>query len=356
VAYLRSNYLEKISQKWSQLFWVFIVVIFTPLFSIAGESQNSSSPKLDFYREPIQPLVLPANLNPQIVHLGKRLFNDKRLSAGNDLSCASCHSLEDNGAAHNIYSIGRDGLSLSVNTLTVFNSSLNHRLFWDGRAESLEDQINFVVAGDKEFNTTWPDIVNRLRSDQQYADSFDMLYGDGITADNIRNAIATFERTLVTVNSRFDRFLLGDTDAISEDEKAGYRLFKNFGCIACHQGQNVGGNLFMKFGVFEDYFAARGNATKADAGRFNVTGKESDRHVFRVPSLRLAALTAPYFHDGSTKTLEEAIGVMAAHQLGRKISKANIRLIAAFIRSLPGEYNGRALSDVTYGATEHTHP
>lgn len=333
------------------VFSLLFIVFFT--LSNADEMKTSSSlntprsSNITVSEEPIQPLYLATNLDPRIVSLGKRLFNEQRLSRDNNLACSHCHFMDENGADHVKYNVGRNGVKLAVNTLTVFNSSLNHRFFWDGRANSLEDQINFVVKSANEFATTWPEIIAKLASDKQYQYDFQQLYPDGITADNIRNAIATFERTLITPNSRFDQYLLGDTNAITQEEKKGYRLFKNYGCVACHQGRNVGGNLFMKFGVFKDYFTARGNPTTADLGRYNVTGKKQDRYVFRVPSLRLAVLTAPYFHDGSVKTLEKAVELMGIHQLGRKIPEENIDLIVAFLKTLPGEYNGRPLSSAT---------
>ncbi len=297
----------------------------------------------DLRHEPIQPLRQAEGLNPHKISLGERLFHDLRLGRDNDMACSSCHNIKDNGADHYAHAPGRDGTTLDVNTLTVFNSSLNHRQFWDGHARNLEDQIDTVVANTKEFATTWPTIIGKLKQDTGYVHSFTEIYPAGITADNIRNAIATFGRSLRTINSPFDRFLLGDADAISPAAKVGYRLFKTYGCVACHQGSNVGGNLFVKLGVFKDYFALRRNPTRADLGRFNVTGKARDRHVFRVPSLRLAALTPPYFHDGSVTTLAEAVSIMAEHQLGRTIPGQDILYIVAFLESLPGEYRGQPL-------------
>lgn len=293
--------------------------------------------------EPIQPLTPPQGLDPRKVTLGEQLFHDTRLGRDNDLSCSSCHVLSDNGATRRAYDLGRDGVELDANVITVFNSALNHRLFWDGRARNLEEQINFVVEAPQEFATSWPVIISKLKRDKDYTHAFNAAYPDGITADNIRDAIATFERSLITVNSRFDRFLLGDANAISAQEKAGYELFKNYGCAACHQGRNVGGNLFMRFGVFYDHFDGRSDLKPSDQGRYNVTGRAVDRHVFRVPSLRLAALTAPYFHDGSAQTLEVAIRIMGEYQLGRVIPEQDITRIAAFLRSLVGEYRGRQL-------------
>ena len=314
-----------------------------PLVAVAADGVSSLADKLDLRSEPIQPLLQPEGLNPQKVLLGERLFFEPRLSHDNDMACVSCHILSDNGADHLAHTLGRDSLELSVNTLTVFNSSLNHHQFWDGRAGSLEEQIDFVVANGQEFASNWPAIIGKLKQDVSYRNLFNSLYSDGITADNIRDAIATFERTLITTNSRFDRYLSGETDAINAEEKSGYRLFKTYGCVACHQGSNVGGNLFMKFGLFKDYFAKRSSPTRADLGRFNVTGQPRDRYVFRVPSLRLAALTAPYFHDGSVKTLHEAVKMMAEHQLGRVIPEQDINHIVAFLKSLPGDYKGRPL-------------
>ena len=302
--------------------------------------------------EPIQPLQPPTRLDPQKVALGERLFNETRLSRDADMSCASCHDLSSNGADAHAHAPGRDGVSLSVNTLTVFNSSLNHRQFWDGRARNLEEQIDFVVSSASEFATSWPNIVSALKADDTYTKAFARLYRDGITANNVRNAIATFERSLITIDSRFDRYLRGDAEAITATEREGYQLFKNYGCIACHQGRNVGGNLFMKFGVFKDYFARRGSLTRADLGRFNVTGQEQHRHVFRVPSLRLAALTPPYFHDGSVDTLTKAVQIMAEHQLGRDIPPQDIERIVAFLKTLPGEYRGRPLGPASQAAPQ----
>ncbi len=321
-------------------------LLLQPAILVASEpspSNAASQKSQELRHEPIQPLTLPGNLDLQKLSLGERLFHETRLSKDNDMACVSCHDLTSNGADYVSHTPGRHGIKLEVNTLTVFNSTLNHRLFWDGRAHNLGEQIDFVINGKSEFASSWPEIISKLRSDASYVNAFNEAYKNGMTADNLRNALVTFEQSLVTTNSRFDQFLRGDADAITPMEHAGYLLFKAYGCVACHQGKNVGGNLFMKFGVFRDYFAKRGNLTRADLGRFNVTGKERHRYVFRVPSLRLAALTPPYFHDGSVKTLEEAVKVMAEHQLGREIPTEDITCIVAFIKTLPGDYQGRPL-------------
>lgn len=332
---------------WQRANGLLVVILLLALSPTSADETpsvvNESSLPLDLRYEPIQPLPPPEGLDPRKVSLGERLFKETRFGRDNDMACVTCHDLSLNGANHLAHTPGRDGVELDVNTLTVFNSSLNHRLFWDGRAKTLEEQIDFVVREPREFATDWLTIIGKLKQDEDYVSAFKHLYADGITAANTRDAIATFQHSLITLNSRFDRYLLGDANAISTEEKAGYRLFKAYGCVACHQGRNVGGNMFMKFGVFKDYFAKRGNLTPADLGRFNVTGNERDRYVFRVPSLRLVALTAPYFHDGSTRTLEKAVRIMAEHQLGRVIPDQDIALIVAFLKTLPGEYQGRPL-------------
>ena len=226
----------------------------------------------------------------------------------------------------------------NVNSPTVYNSGLLFRQFWDGRAETLEDQIDGPVQNPIEMGNLWPDVVAKLYQDPKYPELFNAIYQDGITRENIKDAIAEFERSLITPNSPFDRFLKGDNDAISEHEKRGYQLFKKYGCISCHQGVAVGGNMFQIFGVINSYFELRGNITKADLGRFNVTGNPLDKHSFKVPSLRLAALTPPYLHDGNAATLREAVDIMFKFQLGREAPDEDKEAIVAFIKTLVGEH------------------
>ena len=294
--------------------------------------------------EPIKPLVADLALDKNKVALGKILFHDQRLSSDNSVSCATCHTLNTGGADNLFRSIGVDGQLGSANAPTVFNSGFNSTQFWDGRADTLEDQIDGPVHNPVEMGSSWPQIVGKLQADAAYPALFDRSYADGITSSSIKDAIATFEHSLVTLNSPFDRYLRGEVDAISENAKAGYATFKEFGCIACHQGRNVGGNVFQRLGVMGDYFGDRGTEiTQSDFGRFNVTGLKEDKFVFRVPSLRLAALTPPYFHDGSVATLQEAVRTMITYQLGRIATDEEERNIVEFIRSLAGEYDGRQL-------------
>ena len=297
----------------------------------------------DLSHEPLQPLY-SLKVNHAKAALGKRLFFEARLSHDNSISCAHCHDLEQLGGADGLkHSFGVEGREGQVNSPTVFNAAVNFAQFWDGRAATLEAQMDGPLNNHAEMASSWPEVVGKLQGDPSYRKQFSQIYTDGITARNIKNAIAEFERTLITTDSRFDRYLLGDANAITPLEKHGYQLFKSYGCVACHQGKNVGGNLFQKLGVMRDYFAEHPPENSAANGRFNVTGKKRDLHYFKVPSLRLAVLTAPYFHNGSKKNLVETIRTMAKYQLGRTIPDTDLYAIISFLYTLPGRYNGHSL-------------
>ena len=299
----------------------------------AADMRLSMAASLD---EPIKPIAAAAQQNPARVEIGRRLFQDARLSANGKTSCASCHDLEAGGADRRDRSIGFDGQLTEVNAPTVYNASLNFKQFWNGRADSLEGQVDAVVQNPREMGSKWPDVVAWLSKDLKYRQAFNAAYPDGVTKANVQNAIASFERTLITP-SRFDKYLLGDAQAITAEEQRGYEKFKQYGCVACHQGVNVGGNMFQKFGVMGDYFADRnGGADDADLGRYLVTNQEQDKHIFKVPGLRNVALTAPYFHDASAKTIEDAVDVMVRFQLGRTISLADKQAIVKFLNTLTG--------------------
>ena len=205
--------------------------------------------------------------------------------------------------------------------------------------------MNGPLTNPKEMGSQWQNVITLLRQDQSYLAAFDAIYGQGtVTPEMVRDAIATFERSLITP-SRFDRFLRGDQTALTARESEGYRLFKDHGCVVCHQGVNVGGNMFQTMGKMGDYFADRGNVTESDLGRFNVTKDPRDKYKFKVPTLRNVALTAPYFHDAGADTLEAAVQTMAKYQLGMTFSDEEIQLIIAFLHSLTGEYEGIPLSE-----------
>lgn len=293
--------------------------------------------------EPIQPIPLGLDLNENKIKLGEKLFHDTKLSGNNTISCASCHNLQTGGTDRLPRSLGINGAVGDRNSPTVFNSGFNFKQFWDGRSESLIAQIDGPIENPREMGSSWPEVIGKLQRESDYVYMFDKLYSDGIKKENTRDAIATFVRSLYTPNSRFDKFLLGDESAITEEEKEGYRRFKAYGCVSCHQGMNVGGNLFQTMGIMADYFGDRSDQIVEDPGRFNVTGDEGDRHLFKVPSLRNIALTAPYFHDGSVPTLEGAVAIMAKYQLGRQLSSGDIDVIIKFLHTLTGEYQGQAL-------------
>ncbi|WNJ86461.1 cytochrome c peroxidase [Pseudomonas canadensis] len=293
--------------------------------------------------EALKPLPAVPMLDPAKVELGRQLFNEPRLSVNNTLSCASCHRLESGGADNKPFSIGFDGKPVDINTPSVFNASLNFKQFWNGRVDTLEAQIQQVVISPVEMGSDWKTVVQNLSALPAYQAAFQRAYPDGVTAANVQNALATYERTLLTPNSRFDQYLLGDTKIFTIQEKYGYQRFKDYGCIACHQGINIGGNMFQKFGVMGDYFKARGKTVESDLGRYLLTQDEEDRHVFKVPSLRNVAATAPYFHDASAKTLEEAVDVMFKYQLGRNPSQEDKDLIIQFLKTLSGEWAGKPL-------------
>ena len=292
--------------------------------------------------EPLLPLPPALPLPPEQVNLGNRLFHDPRLSHDNSISCASCHDLSKGGADRSRFSVGINGTVGGVNAPTVFNSGLNVAQFWDGRAKSLEEQAGGPVHNPAEMGSSWEEVIGKLSADKEYQASFQRVYPDGINAANIAKAIATFERSLVTPDSKFDRYLRGEKNVLSDDELKGYRRFVDYGCVSCHQGAGIGGNMFQRFGVMADFFKGH-PFTKADQGRFNVTGLEEDRHVFKVPSLRNVAVTSPYFHDGSAKTLSDAVSVMGKYQLGKALSDEDVRLLVAFLHTLSGEWQGRVL-------------
>ena len=294
--------------------------------------------------EPISPILKTEPDNPEEVLLGKRLFHSVKLSRDNTVSCASCHNLSEGGDDGAVVSTGIDQQLGEVNAPTVLNSGLNAFQFWDGRVETLEEQIEGPIHSPLEMDSNWKEVINKLQKDEELVELFAKVYKkagrtrkNSISEMSVARAIAAYERQLVTANSPFDQYLLGREDAISDDAVEGYELFKKMGCVSCHQGQNVGGNMFQYFGVMGDYFQDRGKISKADYGRFNVTGEEEDRYKFKVPGLRNVELTAPYFHDGSAKNLEEAIRIMARYQLGRTITDDQAEKLKAFLVTLTGK-------------------
>jgi cytochrome c peroxidase len=285
----------------------------------------------------ITPLPPTVEMDANRVLLGRKLFNDPRLSRNDTVSCASCHSVSDGGDDGLSVPVGIDGAVGELNTPTVLNSRFNFAQFWDGRAATLEEQLPQPIHNPKEMDSDLPQVLAKLARDPVIVAEFQRAYADGLTTPNIVDAIVAYETALTTPNSPFDRFLNGDTAALSESAHHGYDLFVRLGCVSCHQGRNIGGNMFQHLGIMGDYFADRGNVTEADYGRFNVTGRERDKFKFKVPSLRNVARTAPYFHDGSAATLEDCVRVMSRYQLGRPLDAEQVNALVAFLESLSGD-------------------
>lgn len=307
--------------------------------SASGDSAAPREPELASLNDVILPIPTEVREDARKVELGRRLFADPILSRDGQTTCMTCHPFPAHGAdgAARSQLPGRD--PLAVNTPTIFNVGFSYKLHWNGRFDSLEAQLDVPITSPKVMNMTFDEIVARLRASPAYRPSFEALYVDGVTEKNFRDAIASYERTLNTPGSRFDKFLAGDAAAITDDERRGFELFKSHGCSSCHQGVNVGGNLMQRFGVLKDYFAGR-TIEEADLGAYLVTKREEDKHVFRVASLRNVAVTGPYFHSGSVNSLEEAVRIMAEYQLGRPLDDEQTRLIVAFLGTLTGDVGG----------------
>ena len=272
-------------------------------------------------QEPITPTPLPPAADPLKLALGERLFADPRLSRDGSRACSACHDMRTNGADGNRYDKALDGSELPLHTLTVFNAALNFRLSWEGKFRTLEAQAEAALESPQGMGTSLDEVLRKLNADPDMKRQFGEAYGHEPDSTSLLDAIATYERSLLTPGSRFDRWLDGDPVALSPQERSGYRLFKSLGCISCHQGVNVGGNLFERQGIFRPLASPK-------------------PEILRVPSLRNVATTPPYFHDGSAKTLSEAVRRMGEAQLDQKLSDQQIEAIVAFLNTLTGTYRG----------------
>ncbi|MEW8221448.1 MAG: cytochrome-c peroxidase [Candidatus Thiodiazotropha taylori] len=300
-------------------------LIATVLLGVSGQAMAAD--------EPIKPIKPVQSINLGQVELGKKLYFDPRLSKSGFISCNSCHNLSMGGTDNLKTSIGHNWQQGPINAPTVLNSSLNVAQFWDGRAADLKAQAGGPIANPGEMAATHTLAIEVLESIPQYVMEFKKVFGvDKITIDEVTQAIAEFEKTLVTPNSDFDKWLLGDKAALNDQALKGYKLFKGSGCTACHNGEAVGGNSFQKMGLVEAYKTD----SKAE-GLSAVTGKDADRFKFKVPTLRNVEMTYPYFHDGEAQTLTEAVDVMGRLQLGRKFTDAENGQIVAFLKSLTGD-------------------
>ncbi|MDO6498845.1 cytochrome-c peroxidase [Photobacterium sanguinicancri] len=330
--------MQHLSLRWAipcltvTLFSVYLYVTFRePILN--DFPKNKSRTENAFLSQSVSAIEKQVITEKSKAKLGFELFLEPRLSSNNQVSCESCHHIYSNGAESIPASVGVNGKG-KRNSPTVFNISLNSRFFWDGRAASLEQQIDGPIHNPLEMDSTWPSIVQFLNQSEYYQKRFNQEYSGEISEKTVKNALVAFMNTLTTPDAPFDRFLGGEADAISNVAQNGWQKFQQLGCVYCHQGQNIGGNLFQKFGNLTALETQFGSSVNQDLGRFEVTGEENDRHVFRVPSLRNVAITAPYFHDGKTATLEEAIIVMARVQLGQELSPMTVVEISAFLNTL----------------------
>jgi cytochrome c peroxidase len=309
-----------------------------PTFVACGEVEGAASGSAEATMQAVLAPLPEPRADMTKVALGRRLFFDTRLSGDGTLSCASCHSFDHGGAEPRVTSLGIGGAVGPINSPTVLNASLNFVQLWDGRAADLRQQARGPVTNPIEMGSSFERVVAVLTADPTYVADFRAPYPDGITEANIVDAIAEYEAALITP-APFDRFLRGDQTALSADERAGYELFTAVGCTSCHRGANLGGTMYQRLGLVREYFGhdLGRPLTEADNGRFNVTHKESDRHRFKVPTLRNVTLTGPYLHDGSQATLSEAVLAMARHQLGPDLEAEQVRLVVAFLGALTGK-------------------
>ncbi len=281
------------------------------------------------YCEPITPIPQSVEVDEKKSALGKLLFFDTILSVDDTISCASCHDLNNGGDDGLKFSFGINAQEGDINSPTVYNAVYNFRQFWNGRAKNLAHQAEGPVENPIEMGNSFSKLIITLNK-TPYKKHFKKVYSDGITKKNIVDAIAEYEKTLITPNAPFDKYLRGDKSAISSEEKEGYHLFKNKGCIACHHGMNIGGNLYNKFGIMQNVDSKR-------LGRYEVTNNEVDKYYFKVPSLRNVEKTAPYTHDGRFDTLDEVVKFMARYQLGQVVTQDEVDKIVLFLKSLTGE-------------------
>ena len=303
----------------------------------------------EFANETIRPIPDSVEYDPAKAALGELLYHDTRLSADGTVSCATCHGINTGGVDNLKYSEGIGGQLGGVNAPTVFNAVFNFVQFWDGRAATLADQAAGPPLNPVEMGcTSFDEIVARLAEDKAFVKAFNAVYPEGLSQATITDAIAQYEHTLITPNSPFDRTRYLRVEALTAEQVKGFELFKEYNCATCHAGVNMGGLSYELMGQRADYFKdrelqERSGLTDGDNGRWAQTGIERDRFRFRTPGLRNVALTYPYYHDGSVKSLEEAVGMMAKYQVGKELSAENIATITAFLHTLTGEYKGQTL-------------
>jgi cytochrome c peroxidase len=282
--------------------------------------------------EAIVPIPLSEPIDMQKAKLGKELFFDPILSKGNSTACASCHDLDNGGADKRTVSQGYNGLKGNIQAPTVLNARYNFKQFWNGRAENLHEQADGPLTNPVEHNMDPKAVETKLNSSHMYRKYFKKVYGvSSISYALVLDAIVEFENALTTPNSKFDKYLRGQIK-LTEEEQEGYEIFKQYGCITCHNGINIGGNSFQKMGTFIAY-----DTNTSFPDKSSITHDAEDINVFKVPTLRNIALTAPYFHDASAKTLKEALSIMSKHNLGIELSDEERAKLILFLNTLTGE-------------------
>ncbi len=298
-----------------------------------------------FANEPIWPIPQRLDVDPKKAKLGSILYHHTALSGDESVSCATCHPLDNAGADALQTSTGIRKQKGDINAPTVFNAVFNVKQFWDGRANSLEEQAGGPPLNPVEMDGgSWDAIAKRLSKDSSFAADFQKVYPQGFTKESITDAIAQFERTLITPDSPFDKYLKGDENAISKEAKEGYKIFKTANCAVCHAGQNIGGQTFEYMGLLGNYFKDRGNVGKInDTGLASATKDNRDERKFKTPTLRNIAYTAPYFHDGVTSDLKEATKIMVKYQTGAQLSETDINNLVEFLKSLSGTWENKPI-------------
>ena len=304
-----------------------------------------------FKNEPVRPIPDSIAVDSRKVALGELLYHDTRLSGDGTISCATCHGIGTAGVDNKQYSEGIKGQKGGINAPTSYNSAFNFVQFWDGRAATLAEQaggppLNPVEMGCASFD----EISARLAADADFSAKFKAVYPEGFNQATITDAIAEYEKTLLTPNSPFDRYLKGDAQALTAEQVEGYALFKEYNCATCHAGVNMGGLSYELMGKRANYFQdrevnAKSGLTDADNGRWAQTKVERDRYRFKTPTLRNVALTWPYYHDGSVATLEEAVAMMARYQVGREMGQEEVQKVKKFLEGLTGQYKGQTLTN-----------
>ena len=316
---------------------VMVLALFGQISLLEISADDSIKPWLTIFGKPLEALELPKDkVALSLVELGRTLYHEKRLSRDNSISCNSCHDTKAFGVDGEKFSVGFNNHLTGRNSPTSFNAFMHVSQFWDGRAPTVEEQAKGpILAGGEMAMPSAEAVVKKINGIKGYKDLFEAAFPNSspaITYDNVGKAIGAYERLFVTP-SKFDKLLAGELSALNEKQKRGLKKFVTSGCVTCHTGNLLGGNIYQKLGLVKPW------PNQKDQGRFAITKKEEDKMFFKVPSLRNIEKTGPYFHDGSSEKLTEAVEVMARHQLGREFSKEEISDIVAFLKTLTGKLN-----------------